>query len=133
MQGTRRLLLVLVGALGVLALLVGLWALSSWQHFHASVASHTGPANHHYIRDVGAAYTTAGMALLVAVARPRWRAPLVGSAAVFLSLHAAVHVYETAIGEATMAHLAVDTPGVLVPALITAVLFVIFARQETAS
>ncbi len=76
----------------------------------------------HFVRDVGCAFLTAGIALAWAAYRPSLRAPLVGVATVFFVLHAALHVFDTARGYLEPHHWLEDLPGVYLPALLLAAL-----------
>jgi hypothetical protein len=114
----QRLLALLVGlamaANGIAMLLAG----PAW---YAAVpgVTETGPFNPHFVKDIGAAYLTAGAGL----AAYAWRAsPLARGAAMagvlFLGLHGLIHLTE-AIGDADGAmHLARDFAGVLLPPIL---------------
>jgi hypothetical protein len=119
-----------LAVLGALAALNGAWALFGAGHWFARVAADTGPLNVHFVRDVGAAYLTAGASLLGAAFRPAWRAPLTAAAACFLSLHALGHVFETAVGQLGSHHWLEDAPGVFLPALLVSALAYRFIRES---
>jgi hypothetical protein len=114
----QRLLAAVVGLAmagnGIAMLLAG----PAW---YAAVpgVTQTGPFNQHFVKDIGAAYLTAGAGL----AAFAWRAtPLArGTAiagAVFLGLHGLIHLAE-AVGDADGAmHLARDFAGVLLPPIL---------------
>lgn len=57
-----------------------------------------GVENSHYIGDVGAFTLAFGVAVGIAVVRPRWRAPLLWLGALWYGLHALNHAFDT--GEA---------------------------------
>jgi hypothetical protein len=57
-----------------------------------------GVENSHYVGDVGAFTLAAGVALLVCVFRPSWRAPILWTGAIWFGLHALNHAFDT--GEA---------------------------------
>ncbi|MFQ5698397.1 MAG: hypothetical protein ACE5IL_08950 [Myxococcota bacterium] len=120
-----RTLLWIFGAFTAVA---GLYAYGFPAAFFAAVASHTGPFNVHLMRDVGAAYLTAGAALLVAAGRPGWRAPLTSAAGLFLGLHAAVHALESPGQD--LAHIAEDGLLVVLPAVVVAGVALQLVRQE---
>jgi hypothetical protein len=105
---------VLLGGNGLAMLFAGLW----WYGVVPGVTA-TGPFNPHFVRDIGAAYLVTGASLGWFAARPReaWPA-LVGSAA-FLTLHAAIHVFDAACGTKPLADVTRDLAGVYLPALIT--------------
>ncbi len=57
----------------------------------------TGPLNEHFVRDIGLAYLTAGLALVWSELGAGWRASALG--ATFITLHAGLHVGETIHGQ----------------------------------
>lgn len=67
-------------------------------------ASHTGPANHHFIRDVGIAYLTLALATAMAARKSRYRWPLMLVVAFNTIAHAGLHAVEHLFG----AHAAFD-------------------------
>lgn len=73
----------------------------------------TGPMNPHFVRDVGAAYLAAGVALLWFGVDVRARAAAIAGAA-FLTLHAAVHGAE-ALGHSSFVS-AFDVLNLFIPA-----------------
>jgi|SRR5262245_11577436 len=113
----ERWILLLLGVGGVLNGLTMLFASEAW---FGRIAADTGPFNAHLVRDVGAAYATSGVATLWALAAPRWRAPLLAAAVLFLGLHAFIHVAEVLEGRHPPSHLLDDFPGVYLPALLLA-------------
>jgi hypothetical protein len=111
--------------LGILNLANGLWMLSapeSWYlHLPAAVPD-TGPLNVHFVRDIGAAFCTIGLALCVAAPRaPRHRGVIL-AASVFFGLHAVIHVVDMVSGRLHHSHWLIDFPGVFLPAIIFGVL-----------
>ncbi len=56
----------------------------------------TGPLNHHFVRDIGIAYFTAGVALAWSAHSAGWRASAL--AALFIGGHALLHAGETFMG-----------------------------------
>jgi hypothetical protein len=114
-------------ALGWLLLVLGLgcvanalWMLAGpmhWYHELPAAVPDTGPFNPHMVRDIGCAFLSVGAAQLWAAFRPAWRAPLVAVAALFLSAHALLHVYDTLAGNLPADHWWLDAPGVYLPAL----------------
>lgn len=56
----------------------------------------TGPINFHFVRDIGIAYMTAGVALVWSELGAGWRASAL--AAVFIGGHSLLHVGETMLG-----------------------------------
>src|SRR5207244_7374471 len=103
--------------LGLLNLANGLWMLlapAGWYlHLPAAVPD-TGPLNPHFVRDVGAAFTTIGVVLLLA-------APSRGvllAVTLFYVLHAVVHVADLTAGRLGPSHWLIDLPGMLVLAFV---------------
>ena len=92
-----------------------------WYHAVPGVA-YTGPLNLHFVRDIGAAYLVAAAGLAWRARRGASAAPAAQCGALFLGLHAAVHVGETLAGLCGWRQLLADTPGVLLPALLAALL-----------
>ena len=113
----RRLLASILGvALGA----NGFWMLASPFHWYNSIPGlpATGPANGHFIRDIGCAYFVSGLALLWLVVAPQkaWPAVLLGG--LFLLLHAGVHIADTLAGRETSHRLLTEIPTVIVPAIL---------------
>jgi len=103
-----------------------------WYHDLPAGVPDTGPYNEHFVRDIGAAFATMAVALAWAAVRPRWRAPLVTIAALFLAAHAALHVFDTARGFLDAHHWLLDLPGVYLPALILIPLAIAALRSTRA-
>src|SRR5258706_16379619 len=106
--------------LGSFATVNGTAMMVAPEPYFLRAAVETGPLNLHFVRDVGAAYLTSGIAALWAAREPVWRAPLVSGAALFQLLHAAVHVFESAAGEQSAKRLLGDAAAVYLPTLILA-------------
>lgn len=87
-----------------------------WYHAVPGVVF-TGPFNPHFVRDIGAAYLSAavGLGWRAAAGARAWPAAALG--ALFLLLHAGVHLVETLLGLCGWAQFAADVPGVVLPAL----------------
>lgn len=79
----------------------------------------TGPFNHHFVRDVGAAYLSVAAAFFLARRYPRAGAQLLLVAFIFLGLHGMVHVMDTLAGRMSWHHFANDSVTVILPALLT--------------
>ena len=111
--------------LGVLNLANGLWMLfapEAWYHHLPAGVPDTGPFNAHFVRDIGSAFTTIGIALCaVAPQAPRRRGVLL-VVTLFFVLHAAVHVTDLTSGRLKGGHWLIDMPGVFLPAILLAVL-----------
>jgi hypothetical protein len=116
---------VLFWLLGLVNVANGVWMLASpasWYHGLPAGVPDTGPLNLHFVRDVGAAFTTVGVAFLAAASRPAARRGVLLGATVFLALHAAVHVTDLLAGRLPAAHWLEDLPLVFVPPVALAVL-----------
>lgn len=108
----RWLLAAFLAANGLFMLL----APQAWYHAVPGVAA-TGPLNLHFVRDIGCAYAVAALGLgWRALAVSGWPAALAG--ALFLLLHAGVHVAETLMGICGTDVLLRDAPGVILPAVL---------------
>ncbi|MBS0360367.1 MAG: hypothetical protein JSR98_03220 [Proteobacteria bacterium] len=98
-------------------LFAGLW----WYGVVPGVIA-TGPYNPHFVRDIGAAYLVVGLSLAAFAARPRQAWPALAAAAGFLTLHAAIHVFDAACGTHPLSDVIRDLAGVYLPAILTLVL-----------
>jgi L-cystine uptake protein TcyP (sodium:dicarboxylate symporter family) len=79
----------------------------------------TGPLNTHFVKDVGAAYVVCCVAFLaVAVNAKGWGRGAAVAAALFLGLHAAIHLVEAFASLDPLADMARDFTGVTAPALL---------------
>jgi hypothetical protein len=114
----RRLLAFI---LGILLGANALWMLTLPFHWYANIpgVTESGPANAHFIRDVGCAYLVAALALLWFVAAPKRSWPAVLAGGVFLFLHAFIHVWDTMAGREHPHRLLAEIPTVILPALLT--------------
>ena len=72
----------------------------------------TGPFNPHFVKDIGAVYLTCALGLGWFAWRPGQGWPAMAVAAVWLTLHAAVHVYDATCGASPFADLQRDFVGV---------------------
>jgi hypothetical protein len=106
----------ILGANGLAMLFAGLW----WYGAVPGVIA-TGPYNPHFVRDIGAAYLVVGASLAAFAIRPRDAWPAVAAAAAFLSLHAAIHVFDAVCGTRPLSDVIRDFAGVYLPALIVLV------------
>ena len=82
---------------GLFLLVTGVLALIAPDTFFDEIGNY-GVENSHYVGDVGAFQTAAGLGVLVAIWRPVWRAPLLWVGAAWFGLHALNHLFD--IGEA---------------------------------
>jgi hypothetical protein len=120
-RGMRRLFW-LLGIVNVAHGLWMLWAPEAWYHHLPAGVPDTGPLNVHFVRDIGAAFTTIGVALCVAAPRPGARRGVLLGVTLFFVLHALVHVADLATGRLHADHWLVDLPGVFLPAVLLLVL-----------
>jgi hypothetical protein len=121
----------------VLALAMGgnglaMLAAGRWWYGIAPGVPMTGPFNPHFVKDIGAAYLVVGAAFAWLAARP---SPVARGAtaagALFLGLHAGVHLTD-AIGDPSgLTHLVRDFPGVFAPALLAAWIAAAYSAEET--
>lgn len=124
MTAKRDLMFWLLLVSAVLSTANAVWMLvdpQRWYHDLPAAVPDTGPFNEHFVRDIGAAFATMAVALYWAAFAPRWRPPLVAIAALFLVLHAALHVFDTLRGFLDGHHWLLDLPGVYFPAVLLAV------------
>ena len=120
--------------LGAGTLANALWMLAgphAWYTDLPAAVPDTGPFNAHFIRDIGCAFLTVGIALVWAAFTVRHRVPLAVISALFFVAHALLHVYDTARGALDPEHWQLDLLGVYVPAVLMATLAVILLRRET--
>ena len=114
----RRLL---ASILGLVLGANGLWMIAAPFHWYASIpgVAASGPANAHFIRDIGCAFLVAALALLWFAFEPKrsWPAVLAGGA--FLFFHASIHVWDTIAGREHPHRLLAEIPTIILPALIT--------------
>jgi hypothetical protein len=109
------LLAVMMGANGAVMMVAGLW----WYHAVPGVTQ-TGPYNPHFVKDIGAAYLVVAGALAWRAVRPLAGQGALVAAAVFLGLHAGIHVVDASCGGHMVHDLGRDFAGVFLPALATA-------------
>lgn len=69
----------------------------------------TGPFNHHFVEDIGAAYLAAAGALALAAVRPAAGRGAAAGAAAFLLLHAGIHLAAVAMGAMPLTALVRDS------------------------
>ena len=92
---------------GVAMLANALWMLAGPMHWYTELPAavpDTGPFNPHFVRDIGCAFFSVGIALIWAAFSKRFRLPLVSVAAVFLGAHALLHIYDTLRGALDHTH-----------------------------
>ena len=115
--GRFRLAQMLVGLLAIFTVAFGVFMLAQPQLWYRSIPTvpFTGPFNQHFIRDIGAAYLASGIIFGWATMNLRARRPAVLAGALWLSLHALVHLYEMITGICGVAIFWRDFPGVFGP------------------
>jgi hypothetical protein len=102
-----------------------------WYEELPAAVPDTGPFNPHFVRDIGCAFLTVGVALAWAAVAPRLRFALSAVAALFYAAHALLHVYDTAVGNLPHSHWWLDLPGVYLPAaLLVLVTWRLWRREE---
>ena len=119
------LLALILGVNGVAMLFAGLW----WYGVVPGVTA-TGPYNPHFVRDIGATYLAVTTALVAYAWRPRQAWPALVPAAVFLTLHSAIHVFDAVCGTRPLADTARDFAAIHLPTLITLGLALAAGRQD---
>lgn len=110
---------------GILGAANGLWMIlspSGWFYGLPAAVPDTGPLNLHFVRDVGAAYLTFGIAFCFTAPDARRHRGVVLTAAAFYVLHALFHVFDLVTGRLGSHHWLLDLPGVFLPAVILVVL-----------
>lgn len=113
-----RTILLLIGMIQIGNGLAMLALPGDWYQLAPGVTE-TGPANLHFIRDIGLAFLAAGVGLVIAARHETSIAALVPSA-VFLGGHALLHVAEFAEHGATTPEMARDTLLIVLPGLLPA-------------
>ena len=119
--------------LGAGMLANAVWMLAGPMHWYTELPAEVpdfGPFNPHFVRDIGCAFATVGIALGWAAFSPRFRLPLVGVSACFLTGHALVHVYDMLRGAVDSHHWWLDLPGVYLPAGLLAICTAILNKRE---
>jgi len=82
-----------LGVLGMTQIAIGAWLAIDPDSFVDAIAAF-GPADHHFLRDVATFQAGIGIALLAAVGRPSWRAPVLFAALVQSALHTINHLFD---------------------------------------
>ena len=112
---TAALLALLLGANAVAMLAAGRW-------WYGAVpgAIETGPFNPHFVLDIGAAYAVTAVGLAWSAIAPRAARGWVYASALFLGLHALIHLLGAMTAAQPLGELARDFAGVFLPALLAA-------------
>lgn len=115
-----RAMQAVIALVALFAIANGLFMLTDPLVWYGSIdtVQATGPANRHFIGDIGLAYIVSGAVLAYAAANLalRWGAALIGVA--WLAAHGAFHVYEVSTGICAPDVFWKDVPGVLGPPLL---------------
>ena len=82
-----------LGILGLTQLAIGAWLVIGPDSFVDNIAPF-GPADHHFLRDLGTFQAGTGIALLAAVGRPSWRVPVLFAALAQSALHTVNHLFD---------------------------------------
>ena len=127
-----RIAQLLIALVAVFSLVFGAYMLRDpygWYQLLPTV-KFTGPANQHFIRDIGLAYMASGAMLGYAAFNPymRWLAALAGS--LWLALHGSLHIWEVVTGVCAPGRFWADVPGVLGPPLLVWVALVILKARK---
>jgi hypothetical protein len=124
-RAVAAILAITMGGNGLAMLVAGRW----WYGAVPGVVQ-TGPFNPHFVKDIGAAYLVVGAAFAWFAARPSPTARgAVVAAAVFLGLHAGVHIADAAADPGGLADLVRDFPGVFLPALLAAWIAIAYVEE----
>ena len=121
----------ILGALGNIA--NGLWMLADpagWFTGVPAAVPDSGPLNEHFVRDIGSVFTMLGIGMVWAAFAPAVRVALMSMVALFYTLHALVHVFDTLRGLFLPTHWAIDFPAVYFPALLMIGIVCILVRRE---
>ena len=103
----------------------GVWMIlapRAWYYGLPARVPDTGPLNGHFVRDIGAAFLTLGIAFCFTAPRASRHRGVVLAAAVFYALHGLIHVFDLASGRLDAHHWLIDLPGVFLPAVVLGVL-----------
>ena len=130
---TRDLSLWIILVVGLGSIANALWMLAGPMHWYTDLPAavpDTGPFNPHFVRDIGCAFLTSGVALVWAFFSPRFRLPLVSVGALFLFAHALLHAYDTLSGALGHNHWLLDLPGVYLPGVLLPLIALRLARSD---
>ncbi|TNE45772.1 MAG: hypothetical protein EP341_10450 [Sphingomonadales bacterium] len=130
-----RLVQVILALAALFALANGLFMLTDpfgWYEAIGTVKA-TGPANAHFIKDIGIAYLVSGALIGFAAINPvlRWGSALVG--VLWLGAHGVLHIYEVLAGICSPDIFWRDAPGVLGPPLLVLIVIAIQVGRQRIS
>jgi hypothetical protein len=132
-ERTIRIVLTCLAALGVANAAWMLVDPEGWYGGLPAAVPDFGPFNHHFVKDIGCAYLTCGIAIVWAAFRPVVRVPLLAVATIFYVAHGLVHVRDTGAGLVSARHWLIDVPGVYLPALVLVALTLYLRKRERAA
>ena len=132
---TDRIVQAMLALAALVSVLNGVFMLSDpfgWYEFVDTVKA-TGPANPHFIKDIGIAFVVSGLLIGFAAANPalRWGSALAGN--LWLAAHGVLHIYEVMAGICSPDIFWRDAPGVLGPPLIVFLAIGIQMSRQRAS
>jgi hypothetical protein len=107
--------------LGIGMLANALWMLAGPMHWYEELPAavpDTGPFNPHFVRDIGCAFLTVGIALVWSARAGAPRRTLALVALIFLGAHALLHIYDTVVGNLPSSHWWLDFAGVYLPVIV---------------
>ncbi len=116
---------ILFWIIGLINLANGLWMLlapAHWYQYIPAAVPDTGPLNVHFVRDIGAAFATIGLAFCVTAQNAIRHRGVVLAATAFFVLHGLVHVADLASGRLHHEHWLIDLPSVFLPAVVLSIL-----------
>ena len=105
-------------SLAVANVLNGLWMLVAPEHWYYNIPAgvpDTGALNVHFIRDIGSAYITCGVAFALAACMPLARFSLMVVTTTFYFLHACGHIFDIVVENLPDSHIYIDMPLVFIP------------------
>ena len=125
----RKILALIIG-LGAAA--NGLWMILAPYHWYAWVPGvpATGPFNIHFIRDIGCAYLVTAFSVFWLMLSPPRGGAAAFIAALFLILHASMHVWDTVAGHESKLYLLRDVPAVILPGFVLLWLIWSYSRPD---
>lgn len=108
-------------AIGLLLAVNAAWMLVTPEAWYAAIpgVSATGPANSHFIRDIGCAYLVVALSLFWLARSPKRAWPAAAAGGAFLTLHALVHLAELFTGHGDVHRLPTELLTVHLPAILT--------------
>lgn len=134
-DGLDRAMQVVIALVALFAVGNGLFMLADPLGWYVSIETvqATGPANRHFIGDIGLAYIISGAVLGYAAANLalRWGAALIGIS--WLAAHGGFHVYEVMTGICAPDVFWQDVPGVLGPPLLALIAVAVQIGRQRAS